>query len=65
MTVYLNNYKQDPRQHAQNVMNLIEFTSLINITSEASIYFDPDDMATLIKVDEPLLDEYKEFNKMN
>ena len=63
LTVYLHR-NNESKKRAQEIMNLIEFTCLKDITAEASIYFDPDDMNTLIEHDKLLMEEYREFNKL-
>ena len=63
LTVYLHR-ENESKKRAQEIMNLIEFTCLKDITSEASIYFDPDDMNTLIEHDKPLMEEYCQFNTL-
>jgi len=45
-------------------MHMLEHTTLNNIVKESVIYFDPDDMNTLIQEDAPLLSQYKEFENM-
>jgi DNA-directed RNA polymerase II subunit RPB1 len=54
----------ESKKRAQEIMNLLEFTCLKDLTEEASIYFDPDEMNTLIEQDKPLMEEYREFNKL-
>tara|TARA_Y100000817_G_scaffold309417_1_gene298516 strand:+ start:67 stop:3264 length:3198 start_codon:yes stop_codon:yes gene_type:complete len=63
LTVYLPK-KDESKKRAQEIINLLEFTCLKDLTEEASIYFDPDEMNTLIEQDKPLMEEYREFNKL-
>ena len=42
----------------------MEYTSLRDVVDSVSICFDPDEMATLIEEDKPLMAEYNEFQKL-
>ena len=46
------------------MMYKIEHTKLKEVVDEIQIYFDPDDLNTLITEDEKLIREYKEFENI-
>jgi DNA-directed RNA polymerase II subunit RPB1 len=64
LTVFL---KQEDRTHkdrAQELMYKMEHTTLGELVNTTAIYFDPDDLNTLIDEDTALLAQYKEFETM-
>ena len=63
-TVYLRRDEQTDIERAQELKYSLEYTSLGDVTKSVSICFDPDNMATLIADDKPLMDEYAQFIKM-
>jgi len=63
-TIFLKEDEQEDRLKAQEQMYLLELTSLQDVTSSVSICFDPDDLNTLIEVDNVLMTEYKEFQSL-
>ena len=64
MTVYLKDEDETERQKAQDIMYVLEHTSLQDVTKSVQICFDPDDLQTLIKEDETIMEQYREFQSM-
>lgn len=64
VTVYLREQDQTNRQKAQQLMHVMEYTSLREIVNEVSVCFDPDDRNSLIKEDREMLDEYYMFQEV-
>ena len=64
MTVYLKDEDETERQKAQDIMYVLEHTSLQDVTKSVQICFDPDDLQTLIKEDETIMEQYREFQTM-
>ena len=62
-TVYLRQDEQTDIERAQELKYSLEYTSLGDVIKSVSICFDPDNMATLIADDKPLMDEYAQFIK--
>ena len=62
LTIYLKKHEETDKQKARELMHTLEYTNLRHITKEVGIYFDPDDMNTLISQDSLLMEEYKEFS---
>ena len=48
----------------KNILNKLEYTKLRFLVETIEICFDPDDLNTLIKDDEELIKEYKEFEEL-
>jgi len=63
LTVYLKKNEETDKQRARELMHSLEYTVLRDLTHSIAIYFDPDDMNTLITKDQILMEEYKEFSK--
>ena len=51
-------------EKAQELKYSLEHTSLRDITNSVSIYYDPDNLKTLVSEDVDLVNEYNEFQKM-
>ena len=64
LTIYLKKSEETEKQKARELMHSLEYTVLRDLTDSISIYFDPDDMNTLITKDKILMEEYKEFSKL-
>jgi DNA-directed RNA polymerase II subunit RPB1 len=64
MTVYLKEEEQEDQERVMELMHRLEHTSLRDVTSEASIYFDPSDENTRIEEDALLMKQYNEFKKI-
>ena len=63
-TIYLNENDKYDQNKAKNYINNLEYTKLREIVESCEICFDPDDMNSLIKEDEELMKEYKEFEEL-
>ena len=64
VTVFLKEDDRSSIEKAQEQKYMLEYTSLKDVTISVSICFDPDDMATLIDEDAPLMEEYHQFQSM-
>ena len=64
VTVHLKKEDEVDRQKAQEILYVLEHTNLREITRSVEIYFDPDDLHTLIEEDETIMEQYKEFENM-
>jgi DNA-directed RNA polymerase II subunit RPB1 len=62
MTIFLKREDETNRDKAFDMINRIENTKFKNIVKKSEIYYDPDDMNTLIGEDEGLMKRYKDFN---
>jgi len=56
--------EEEEQENAQTIMNQLENTSLKNLINSVKICFDPDDLNTLIKEDENIIAQFKEFENM-
>ena len=63
-TIYLPKEIEHDQEQAQKLINVIEHTKLRDIVQTIEICFDPDDFNTLIEVDKPIIDQYKEFSEL-
>ena len=63
-TIYLNENERYDQNKAKEYINNLEHTKLREIVETCEICFDPDDLNTLIKDDEELMNEYKEFEEL-
>ena len=64
VTIHLKENERDNIEKAQELKYTLEYTSLRDVVDSVSICFDPDEMATLIEEDKPLMAEYNEFQKL-
>lgn len=64
MTIFLKKEDETNRDKAFDMINRIENTKFKNIVKKSEIYYDPDDMNTLINDDTGLMNRYKEFNSI-
>ena len=64
VTIHLKENERDNIEKAQELKYTLEYTSLRDVVDSVSICFDPDEMATLIEEDQPLMAEYNEFQKL-
>ena len=64
LTIYLKKEEETEKQKARELMHSLEYTVLRDLTDSISIYYDPDDLNTLISKDKILMQEYKEFSKL-
>ena len=63
-TIYLKTDEETEQENAQKYMHRIEHTNLRSVVDIIEICYDPDDMATLIEMDEVLMKQYNEFENM-
>ena len=64
MTIYLKEAEQESQDRVMELMHRLEHTSLRDVTSEASIYFDPSDEKTRIEEDKLLMKQYNDFKNI-
>jgi DNA-directed RNA polymerase II subunit RPB1 len=65
LTIYLNDDIATNKASAQSVLNDIELTKLEDIMKSVRIYYDPDDMNTIIAEDKELLQIYNVFTEID
>tara|TARA_B110001452_G_C15241023_1_gene429660 strand:- start:3846 stop:8372 length:4527 start_codon:yes stop_codon:yes gene_type:complete len=63
-TIYLNKVDCYDQNSVKKYINSLEHTKMREIVDSVEICFDPDDLNTLIQEDEPLMNEYKEFENL-
>ena len=63
-TIYLKNTDKYDQNRAKEYINKLEHTKLREIVDVCEICFDPNDNKTIIKEDESILQEYKEFETL-
>ena len=65
LNIYLKDEYANNKEHAVNILNNLEITTLRDITTVSKIYFDPstDGNSTTIPEDDGLLQIYKDFNE--
>ena len=64
LTVYLKPEDEPDKEKAYEAMYMLEHTRLSEVVQSCEIYFDPDDMNTLIAEDQNTMAQYKEFESM-
>jgi DNA-directed RNA polymerase II subunit RPB1 len=64
LTVYLKPENESNKDKAYEAMYMLEHTKLSEIVKTSEIFFDPDDMQTLIKDDDLIMRQYSEFESM-
>jgi DNA-directed RNA polymerase II subunit RPB1 len=64
LTVYLKPENETIKDKAFSAMYMLEHTNLSEIVKSSEIYFDPDDMKTIIPEDELLMEQYMDFEKI-
>ena len=64
LTIYLKHNDEISKENANEIRGMIEYTKLRELIDSATIYFDPDNMETLITKDELLMKQYKEFESV-
>jgi DNA-directed RNA polymerase II subunit RPB1 len=64
MTVYLNPEDETDKEKVQKYMYMLEHTKLKDVVKSVDICFDPDDAHTLIKEDEGMIQQFKEFESL-
>lgn len=63
MTIYIRPEFSQDKNRCKEIMNMIQTTRLSDIVKSTAIYYDPDD--TLLPLDKPFLDVYKEWRELN
>jgi DNA-directed RNA polymerase beta' subunit len=63
-TIYFNDVDKYDQNKVKEYINKLEHTKLREIVETCEIYFDPDDNKSVIKEDEQILQEYKEFESL-
>jgi DNA-directed RNA polymerase II subunit RPB1 len=64
LTVYLKPENESNKDKAYEAMYMLEHTKLSEIVKTTEIFFDPDDMNTLIKDDDLIMAQYSQFEVM-
>ena len=64
MTIYLKSFEEQNQEKAKQIMTQLEHTKLADITNSIQIYFDPDDLNTLIHRDQTMIHQYHAFQTM-
>lgn len=64
MTIYLKQDEESNRDKAFDMISRIENTKFKDFVSKAEIYYDPDDLNTIIEKDKGVMERYKEFNDL-
>ena len=63
--IYLKETIKYNKSKAQDVLNIIELTTLKDLIKSINVYFDPDDSNTVVEDDKKILDIYKVFNELD
>ena len=63
-TIYLNKHEQYDQNKAKEYMNNLEHTKMKDLVELIEIYYDPDDMNTLIEEDINIMKQYNEFEQL-
>ena len=61
LTIFLKKEEESDIDKAFEMISRVEHTKLKDIVQTAEIYYDPDDMQTLVSADIPFMEDYKEF----
>jgi len=61
LTIFLKQEDETNMEKAFEMISRVEHTRLKNIVQTAEIYYDPDDMQTLVTSDMKMMEDYKEF----
>jgi DNA-directed RNA polymerase II subunit RPB1 len=64
LTVYLKPEDETSKERAQSVMYMLEHTCLEEIVESIAIYFDPDDLNSLIEEDRGTIEQFRYFENM-
>ena len=64
LTIALKEFDQLEQDRASKYANMIEYTRLNDIVTGVQIYFDPDDLNTVISDDVTMLSQYYEYQKL-
>jgi DNA-directed RNA polymerase beta' subunit len=64
LTVYLKEEDETNKEKVQSLMYMLENTKIEDLVKTCEIYFDPDNMATVIKEDEETMMQYNKFESL-
>jgi DNA-directed RNA polymerase II subunit RPB1 len=64
LTIYLKPEDETQKEKAQSIMYMLEHTKMEEIVQSVEIYFDPDDLNTMIVEDKETIQQYKDFESM-
>ena len=64
LTIALKEFDQLEQDRASKYANMIEYTRLNDIVTGVQIYFDPDDLNSVIEQDQHMLSQYYEYQKI-
>ena len=64
LTIYLHEEDEESKERASAIRHMLEYTKLRDIVKSFDLYFDPDDMKTLVKNDADSMSQFQEFEKM-
>jgi DNA-directed RNA polymerase II subunit RPB1 len=64
LSIYLKEEDETQKDKARSIMYMLEHTRLEEVVKSIDIYFDPDDLNTLIEEDVELIKQYKSFENM-
>jgi len=64
MTVHLKSEDEQDQDKALSIMSMLEHTKLKDVVSSLDIYFDPDDMNSVISQDKTTMEQYQAFENM-
>lgn len=63
-TVHMFPDEEHDQENAEKIMHRLQYTPLRSVVEKVEICFDPDNLDTLIKADELLVKQYREFENM-
>jgi DNA-directed RNA polymerase II subunit RPB1 len=63
--IFLNDDIKYDKSKAQEVLNIIELTTLKDLVKTINIYFDPNDSNTVVEEDKKIIEVYKIFNELD
>ena len=64
ITIYLKKEDETIPEKAYEIISRIEHTKMLDIVLKSEIYYDPDEMVTLVSSDTQLLKDYNEFKSI-
>ena len=63
-TVHMFPHEEENQENAEKIMHRLQYTPLRSVVDSVEICFDPDNLQTLIKADDLLIKQYREFETM-
>ena len=64
LTVFLKPENETNKDKAYSAMYMLEHTNLSEIVKSSEIFFDPDDLNTIIQEDEVMMEQYRDFETL-